>query len=162
MKDLTVKEMVSYDPETGLFTRLEGRDKGKTIAGTKDACGYCRLRVNGTEWLAHRLAWYLTYGEHPKEGHVIDHINMVKDDNRLSNLREVTRSQNAVNTGKQKNNTSGFKGVTYNKANDRWIAQIKEQGVPIYLGSFKNKVDAAFAYQMYAAKIRGEFYNGAQ
>jgi hypothetical protein len=157
---LTIQEQITYDPETGLFTWLTGRNAGKTTAGRLDNFGYRTIRVNDITFMTHRLAWFLVHGKHPE--HCIDHINRVRDDNRLVNLREATRSQNAYNTKKQVNNTSGFKGVTYNKANDTWIAQIKDQGVHMYLGSYKNKIDAAFAYQTYAAKLRGEFYNGVQ
>ena len=77
-----------------------------------------------------------------KTGLVTDHINMNSLDNRKCNLRIVTRSVNQINRGLQSNNTSGYKGVTWNKKSNKWQAQIKLNGKHILLGYFKNIKDA--------------------
>ena len=154
-------ELLQYDQDTGMFRWRKsngGRAKAGATVGCPTAAGYLRVRVYGRLFYLHRLAWLCATGDWPS-GH-IDHINGDRTDNRLSNLRETNEQENAWNRQKQTNNTSGFTGVTYNKANDRWIAQIKDCGVPVYLGSFKNKTDAAFAYETYATKLRGEFHKG--
>lgn len=153
-------QYLHYDPDTGVFT-WKKEWKGKKVgdeAGFVDVHGYRNIVFNGQTYKAHRLAWFITHGKWPKDQ--IDHINQVKDDNRLCNLRECNHQENAWNRKKQSNNTSGMKGVTWDAKNKRWKAQIRDHGVPVYLGSFKNKVDAGFAYQTYAAKMRGEFHSG--
>jgi hypothetical protein len=160
MRDVKLTDYIQYDPDTGVFTYKQPW-KGKRVGdkvGFVTPQGYVVVTFNGEKYLAHRLAWYLTYGQWPKQP--LDHINQVKDDNRLCNLRECTHQENAWNRKKQSNNKSGIKGVSWNEKNQRWVAQIKDHGVPVYLGSFKNKVDAGFAYQTYAAKMRGEYHSG--
>ena len=89
--------------------------------------------------------------------HEVDHRNGNKLDNRKSNLRICSRSENQMNRGKQKNNTSGFKGVSQIKMNQKWVAYIKVNYKRIYIGCFLKKVDAARAYNMAALKYHGEF-----
>jgi len=89
------------------------------------------------------LAWLYVYGTMPKEQ--IDHINHVRDDNRIINLREVTHSENHKNRTKQSNNTSGVTGVHWLEEKERWQAYIKGDDKKIHLGTFKNKNDAISA-----------------
>jgi hypothetical protein len=93
---------------------------------------------------------------HPSNSYV-DHINGDKLDNRRSNLRPVTNSQNMMNRGKTCANTSGYKGVFKNRS--LWMARIKVDGEPIYLGSFVTKEEAAFKYDIAAKKYHKEFAN---
>lgn len=101
--------------------------------------GYPMTRYKKKTYRMHKMVL-----EAPK-GLYIDHINRNKLDNRKSNLRIVTNSQNMLNTGIYSNNTSGYKGVTYNKKDRRWIAQVKVNYKNIVLGRFENKEDAAKA-----------------
>ncbi len=92
-----------------------------------------------------------------KKGEEIDHINGDTLDNRKKNLRIVNRSQNEWNRDKQKNNTSGFKGVSWNKRANKWFASIYKNSQQIYLGLFEDKEEAAKAYNQAATKYHGKF-----
>jgi hypothetical protein len=87
----------------------------------------------------------------------IDHINNDKLDNRVSNLRIVTVSQNAINRPFQKNNESGFKGVFWQSKNNKWRAQINCNKKRISLGMFKNPKEAALFYNQAAIKYFGKY-----
>lgn len=87
----------------------------------------------------------------------VDHINRNQLDNRRSNLRVCTKSQNLANRPKQTNNKSGFKGVYYHKPLKKWTAQIAVAGRSIHLGVFKDPREAAMAYNKSAAEYHGEF-----
>ena len=89
----------------------------------------------------------------------IDHINVARGDNRFSNLREATRSENLRNRGAQKNNTSGFKGVSWQKSSRKWDARINIHGKVVHLGYFDDPEDAYQAYCQAAKELHGEFYN---
>jgi hypothetical protein len=151
-----LKQIIHYDPDTGLIKKIKCRRSdwiGKT-AGAPDKKGYIRVSINNVLYLAHHLAWVYMTGEWPDQ---VDHINAVKDDNRFSNLREATCSQNMHNQGKRKHNTSGFKGVSYHKAARKWTAQIKVNWKCNYLGLFKTPEEAHAAYCEAAKKHHGEF-----
>ena len=96
----------------------------------------------------------MTYEYLPKS---IDHINGIKDDNRIINLRECTTQQNGMNRGPQKNNSSGYKGVGWSKKSSKWRAQIRFNNKSIYLGLFDDKKEAAKIYNKEAKKLFGEF-----
>lgn len=140
---------VQYDPLTGIFTR-----NGK-VAGTLHGAGYIQIKVDGRLYLAHRLAWMMFHGRSPSGQ--IDHINGDKSDNRIANLREATGSQNLRNRGKPKNNTSGFKGVSWNSGRRAWLATIHRKGSNKNLGYFATREAASDAYNRAALKYHGEF-----
>ena len=104
---------------------------------------------------AHRLAWFFVYGEWPQKQ--IDHINGNKSDNRISNLRLATASQNLSNKGITKSNTSGYKGVSFNRTKKKWMASIKVNKKSINLGYFLTPEEASEAYKAAAIKHHGEF-----
>ena len=157
---LTVKDIskyLSYDKDTGHFTWLVNtttRNVGD-IAGNTNWRGYTSIWINAKQYAAHRLAWAVCNGSWPNGD--IDHINEDKSDNRISNLRQATRSQNMFNRGKNKNNTSGFKGVAFCKDTGRWRAQMSIYGKSIKIGRFDTKEEAAKAYLAKAQELRGEF-----
>lgn len=133
---------LSYDPMTGHITST----KTRKIAGSKGANGYMQIKVAGKVYYQHRLAWYLHFGYWPENQ--IDHINGVKTDNRISNLRLATNKQNAQNTGLRRDNTSGVRGVYYEKGRKSpWKARIKIDGKFKFLGYFVTKGEAETAYQ---------------
>ena len=147
-KDLTVDELkknVHYCPDSGVFTRVLSRANsvniGDEIKGTRH--GYICMRINGCTYPAHRLAFLYMTGEWPKGE--VDHISQVRNDNRFLNLRDVTRSINQKNTRQRKDNTSGVKGVFWNKANSNWRAVINSDKKKINLGSFSTLEDATLA-----------------
>jgi len=104
---------------------------------------------------AHRLAWLYVHGEWPPEQ--LDHINGQRDDNRVENLRSATRAENAGNSKRRADNTSGFKGVYWNAQRSKWQAKIRRGQLEKHLGLFVCKEDAAEAYRRAAADVFGEF-----
>ena len=141
-----LKELLHYDPETGIFTRLISfSDKAKVgnIMRTKTSHGYIAIRIRRKIYKAHRLAWLYMAGVWPK--HHIDHLNHIRDDNRLINLREATYQDNAKNRALNKNNKSGVCGVSWYKTKGKWVAQISDKEKKINLGYFIDKFEAACA-----------------
>lgn len=147
---LTAEELRSllfYDAETGEFAWKQAR-RGVMVgakAGTACAHGYVEVMINQNRHYAHRLAWLYVTGHWPQEE--IDHINRVKSDNRLVNLRSVTRIQNSENRPKNSNNTSGFKGVYLHKPSGRWRAEIQRNHKRRAIGYFETPEDASAAYE---------------
>jgi hypothetical protein len=99
--------------------------------------------VDNSSQRAHRLAWFYCYGEWPSDQ--LDHINRIKTDNRIDNLRESSAALNQQNLSKMCSNTSGFTGVTWNKRRNAWIAQIGVGNSGKYLGQFADVEDAVAA-----------------
>lgn len=124
------------------------------IVGTQRKDGYVEICVDKKIYLAHRLVFMFFNGYFPKE---IDHINNIRNDNRIENLREVTHTQNQWNHALRKNNTSGYKGVCFNKKNNKWRAQIRHDSKKIYLGMFETPQEAYEAYCNAAITFRKEF-----
>ena len=153
-----LKELFDYDPETGNFVRLIGRSGPNArvgdIAGCDNGQGYIRIYVDGKPFKAHRLAWLYVHGHMPKE---IDHANRDRSDNRIGNLRDVSRSQNRMNSGAYRNNTSGLTGVSWYPQTKKWKAQIQRQGKKKALGYFESKEAAHEAYLSAAREMFGEY-----
>ena len=105
--------------------------------------GYVRIKIYGRIYQAHRLVWMYSFGVWPKDQ--IDHINQIKFDNRICNLRESNSSLNQQNKGLQINNSSGFKGVYWTKSASKWRAIITFNSLDIHLGYFTNLNDAIAA-----------------
>jgi hypothetical protein len=142
--DLTqsyLKSILHYDPTNGIFIwiRKKIRISQKDVAGWLSD-GRVFIDINCHSYLAHRLAWLYITGDWPKEE--IDHINMIRNDNRWCNLREATHSQNFHNRIKYRNNRSGIKGVCWNKKAGKWMVEIMINKVKIYLGLFSNLDEA--------------------
>lgn len=162
MAELTqdiLKEQLSYDPETGLFTRLiclAKRSKVGDIVGYKEPSNYIRIYIAGKNYQAHRLVWLYIYGCFPPAD--IDHINCNRSDNRLSNLREATRSESKCKQSSSANNKSGFKGVCWNKSNKKWQVACTVHGKIYHLGHFNTPEEASEIYQKFAKEHHGEFY----
>jgi hypothetical protein len=152
-----LRELLIYDQHTGKFTWRVSRGTAKAGAptGCPNSDGYPRIRISKRLYKAHRLAWLYVYGEWPPQ--LIDHINCNRDDNRLSNLRLADLTQNQANRPPGKNNTSGFKGVSWRRREKRWTAEITRHGQKIQLGTFLRAEDAAEAYRKAALEHFGEF-----
>ncbi|KAB0988745.1 HNH endonuclease [Cronobacter sakazakii] len=134
----------------------KGWVKPGRIAGTlNEANGYRYIKLNGVHYLEHRMVWLFTHGRLPKGE--IDHINGDKQDNRIENLRECTRSQNEINKGLSSTNTSGCKGVSWHAQSKKWRARIKVNKKEIHLGTFECKADAEMAYRSFLERTHGDF-----
>lgn len=147
-----VRELLHYDPETGVFTWRVGfsRVPAGSIAGTVTK-GYIIISVDGVLQRAHRLAWFYAFDRWPTE--VMDHLNGDPRDNRLINLREVTHAGNARNTKAREGTASGLRGVYPN--GNRWRAAISLLGSGFRnLGTFASREAASQAY----LEARASFY----
>lgn len=120
---------------------------------SKTVNGYLRTQVDGVGHKVHRLIWILHNGHIPAD-HMIDHINGVKSDNRIENLRLVTAKQNQYNRRKYAACTSRFKGVSF--CDGKYQAMIKKNYKQIRLGYFDSEIDAALAYNAKAVEFFGE------
>jgi len=166
---LTYKHLVSilhYNRETGIFTRLLGNYDfpnqtrwAGTIAGSLTHKGYIEIKIDGKLYGAHQLAWFYETRKWPEKH--IDHINGIPSDNRISNLRQVTRSENRANSVLNSNNTSGYKGVTFYSPTNTWHAAIMVRGKKISLRYHATPEDAAEAYNAALKKYFGEIASRA-
>ena len=155
-----LKEILSYDPQTGNFVWLEhrGRVNKGDIAGTINHAGYVAINTHGKRYMAHVLAWLYMTGEWPEN--CMDHKNGVRTDNRFENLRPATYSENNCNR-KFTGSRSGVKGVTWHSIGKKWQARIKVNRIEIHLGLFDNIGDASAAYWKAARHYFGEFARAA-
>ena len=154
-----LKELLHYDSDTGIFIWLAPTNRSMsvgTVAGTVRQDGYVRISVDGRRHFAHRLAWLYVHGEFPS--HCIDHIDRVRANNRISNIRLATRAENQKNRNIQTNNTSGYKGVCWHKKAGKWIVFATLNGKQKYIGLFDAAEMASEAYQAFASQNHGEFY----
>lgn len=148
-------DFLVYDHEAGVLIRkpylLEscmhptyGHQSGCEVGSKRVKCGgghYLEVCINNHRALAHRVCWILHYGSIP-DGLEIDHIDHNGLNNRIDNLRAVTRTENKRNCPIRSTNKSGFTGVRFDKVNSRWISEITVNGKAIYLGSFTQKEEA--------------------
>lgn len=158
-----LRDMLEYNPETGGFVWLYRTDTtdrfndkffGKP-AGRLNWQGYIEISIRGTRLGAHRIAWAIHYGFWPPDD--IDHINRVRSDNRICNLRLATRQQNNRNIKVKSNNNSGFTGVHWNKRLKKWRARIVVDRVLLHLGLYELIEDAIKARKEAEVKYFGEF-----
>lgn len=155
MKKITfemLRNSVVYDKETGCFSLAKGikNKKAGDFVGSKNSIqGYIELSICGIKAYGHRMAWLYEYGAEAEGS--IDHINGIRHDNRIANLRLASSFVNAQNTRKpSRNNTSGFLGVSFCPQTNRWVAQITA-GKHINLGRYDTP---EHAYEVYLAAKR--------
>jgi len=155
-----IEQMLDYDLDTGVFRwRINrGRIKKGVQAGTLlfGRNTYIHLRIGGAKYLAHRVAWLLCTKQDPLESQ-IDHIDGNSCNNRITNLRIATNTQNCYNSKRPKNNTSGYKGAYLDRRSNRWGACIRVDGQSVWLGTFDTSELAHMAYSKAAAELHGEF-----
>lgn len=156
-----LRKLIDYDPSAGTmvwrerepsdFTATPGRTaqhqcalwnsnfSGRAVFSTAGPDGYLRSRVKGTTYVAHRVAWAIHFGEWPKG--MLDHINGIRCDIRIANLREVTPADNTRNACVRRDNKSGVPGVYFRKSTGRWLVTIGQKHVGAYR-SFEDAVAA--------------------
>ena len=150
-----VRELLSYDPTTGIFSwrvvrcghkaGTGGTIKAGSVAGGNGSASYRRIGIDGVRYKAHRLVWMYVHGRWPAE--LIDHINGDRDDNRITNLREATKSENGENQRKAKAGTkTGILGICWHQEAKKFMASITVGGKQKYLGCFHTAEEAHQAY----------------
>ena len=161
------KALFNYDPESGELTwRVDtsATPKDKPV-GTitrpkiKGYTSYIRVNVLGQPYKAHRIAWLMQTGDWPKS--YIDHIDGDGLNNRWENLREATASQNAYNQKVRSDNTSGVKGVSYDKKRDLWYVYIDVNKKRKHLGRYETKDEAVAARLVAEKAYHGEYARSA-
>lgn len=151
-----LKEVLRYEPETGLFfwvKTLSPKAVSGSVAGAIRKRGYRIITIDKEQHRASRLAWLYTFGALPEK--YIDHINRNKADDRISNLRLAEPFENSSNVAVTVRSKSGLKGVC--RTPWGWQASIRHKGKLHHLGSFRSSETAAKAYEIAAKKLHGEF-----
>lgn len=156
-------EIMHYDPATGVFTwKISPRANvsvGDIAGGVDAADGYRRIDIDFVRYRANQLAWFYVTGEWAAE--LVDHRNLVRDDNPWLNLREATCSQNRANSRADRDNQSGLKGAYFRKESGRYRSILVKNGVRHHLGHFDTAEEAHHAYCQAAVEFHGEFARGA-
>ena len=141
-----LKELLSYDPETGVFRHLITRSGVRCgqVAGSRDKKGYVRLHIDGKKYFAHRVAWFYVHGLWP--AHQVDHRNGINDANWIDNLRDATNAQNQQNSKLRRDNKARRIGVSWDSRRQKWRAQIRLRKKDYWLGYFQSEESASQAY----------------
>jgi hypothetical protein len=154
-------ELLSYDPETGVFRwrvdRYSCKCAGQIAGTTKNPRGYRYISVDCRAYRASRLAWFYVHGVWPPAQ--VDHVDVhgPHDDDRIVNLRLAGNSQNTANRRKFLKSASPYKGVMFKKKKGCWIARVQADGVRYERSGFKTAEDAFAARNSMATVYHGEF-----
>jgi hypothetical protein len=167
-----LRDLIDYNPASGRMTwrvrpeclfrtpgearRWNGLYAGKPAGTAIDGQGYLQIKIFSRCYLSHRVAWAVHYGAWPQ---IIDHKNHVKSDNRLRNLRSVSRLVAQRNQSQHRSNSSGFTGVAFHRKTGKWMAFIKDRGSQVNLGYF-DQIEDAVAARRAAERRLG--YRGGQ
>jgi len=150
-----LRKILHYAPDTGLFTwRVSPRRNISCgqLAGSFNSDGYLQISIHNRSYKAHRLAWLYTFDRWPICE--IDHINGDKSDNRIENLRDVSRNENQHNTRRARaHNASGFLGVGLHKQTGKWRARIRVNKNLTHIGLFNTPEEAHQAYIVAKRKL---------
>lgn len=153
-----IRDRLDYNPNNGEF-KIRKKSGKKGVVGNKTGSkgknGYVYLYLNNNVALAHRVAWVYVYGEWPNEQ--VDHINRDRSDNRISNLRLASQSQNSCNGSLRSTNKSGYRGVSWSKEKKKWVSRIVKDRKQYVLGYFDDKEKAYMAYLEAANRLHGGF-----
>lgn len=156
-----LQEVLSYEPSSGVFTWklcLSNKAPVGSVAGALNGDGAIRVTVDGHRYLAHRLAWKYVFGVDPRTE--IDHINRVRTDNRIENLREATHTQNLFNAGKRRRPGCDMtlpKGCSWDRKAKRYEAYVTISNKKRHLGYFISAEEAGEAYNRAASALHGNF-----
>lgn len=167
-----LKQLIAYDAESGnLIWKVRGREfftsdricnswngsyAGK-VAGCVDGKGYVKVALFNKGYRGHRVAWAVYYGEWPPADMEIDHIDTNSLNNRIDNLRLVTRGQNECNKRKRRNTKSPLKGVSWNGQKKKWMATLAIDGKVRKIGFFSTDLEAHLCYCEAAAREYGQY-----
>lgn len=162
-----LRAILSYNPETGIFiwkvredrllhwnSRYANKQAG-SVSTRNGKPTHITIQIDDVAYTAHQLAWYYMIGVWPNSE--IDHKNKDPLDNRFTNLRLASPTENGWNKSKYVNNTSGYKGAYWDKKHNVWVAKIRVNKKLIHIGSFKSAEEAHAAYCSAAIKHAGEF-----
>jgi hypothetical protein len=154
-----LKEILRYDPETGLFTRLEASKQNRrfigTVAGSCNGKGYVFIRVEGRLYAAHRLATLYMTGEWPKA--MTDHRNTITNDNRWENIRPATNRQNQHNRGPRSDSSTGLKLIQWYKPYSCYTVRMNVDGKKRHFGYFSDLPSAIDAAAQVMLTFCGDF-----
>lgn len=154
-----VKELLDYNPETGVFTwkvnRTRGVKAGDAAGTINRSHGYIIVCIDNRRYRGHRLAWFVVHGSWPAFD--LDHVDTDRTNNCIKNLRPTDDTMNTGNSSRYKNNTSGYKGVSWHKSKKAWFANIRVNGRLVCLGKFSDPQAAHNAYMTAARAHFGEF-----
>lgn len=153
-----LKEVLNYDPETGLFSwveRARGRQFDKPPGCYKFR--YVHIRIDNVQYYAHMLAWLYVTGEYPE--FELDHKDTNKKNNKFDNLRPATKSENGWNKNLMSNNTSGIKGVNWDKQLSKWKVGSQYKNKRYHLGYFDDIEEATEVYRKFCEEKHAEFLN---
>lgn len=151
-----LRQILAYDAQSGIFTwraTIARHVKAGALAGFRQKTGYMVIKIAGRSYRAHRLAWLYVHGTTPPKA--VDHINGRRDDNRISNLRLATPTENQHNKSYY-GSRSGFKGVRV-RPDGTYEAYIQPGGAFRHLGNFADARSAARAYDKAACDLFGAF-----
>lgn len=154
-----VRELFIYHPGNGSFKNRAyngPRALKNEDAGSLTVHGYRSVSISGKRYTVHRLIYLYVYGHIPE---FIDHINGVRSDNKIKNLRQCTHPENRRNAKINKNNRSGIKGVSWCKTQKSWVARLMTDGKVSILGRFWDKEVAAQVVRIERGRLHGEFAN---
>lgn len=152
MIEKRIRAAFTYNPDSGVLKWKTSPCNGVaagTVAGCLSYAGYQIVEFENKRHYAHRLIWVVHYGRWPAKS--IDHINGIKSDNRLCNLREASPAENAWNR-------TGVRGYAWCKLTKRWRVRMRVNGRVIDLGRFDTEAEARAAYQGAALVYHGQFY----
>lgn len=142
-EDLTqelVAKVLKYDALLGTLLWISNLHSKRVIpngrAGYLKKSGYRGITLFGVTYLEHHLIWFIAHGFWPADQ--LDHINQVRDDNRIINLREVTKAENARNRSRNPNSKLGEHGIWFNQRTNKYVAEITLNGKKVYQKSFDN------------------------
>ena len=140
------------------FGNVKNNKTNKILKQYNHTKGYKKIEILGIKKFIHRLVAE-AFIPNPENKPYIDHINNIRDDNRIENLRWVSINENNQNKSMSINNTSGFKGVTFDKVKNKWRAEIGHNGKMINIGRYDTKEEANNARVQKAKELFGEYTN---
>jgi hypothetical protein len=156
-----IRQAISYDPDTGVmkWKIKTARTNIGSVAGTKGSHGYLCFSVFKRQYLVHRLAWMLHHNIVLSKWEFLDHIDRNKLNNKMENLRLATPKDNNGNVPILSTNTSGYRGVSWDKNKNAWACYLWNKNKKKHLGMFPTAEIAAKVYDKHAKEYFGEYYS---